>query len=135
MRWLAAVCGALAVMLWAFFMKVSHMADLCPALLVGLRDGLGTMVFAMAALASLVLSLAVAHMARKSETWEAEGNPVFWGGIFLAAVFVVSALQFIVVGRWGAIHPRLYLVVKLVLFVGVIAYLVYAMRVSRRHRR
>ncbi|MFH1740499.1 MAG: hypothetical protein ABIH23_15935 [bacterium] len=135
MRWLSAACGVVAIVLWAFFMKVSHMADNCPALLVGLRDGLGTMVFAMAALASLVLSLSVADTARKSKTWDAEVNPVFWGGIFLAAVFVVSALQFIVVGRWSAIHPTLYIIIKLLLFIGVIGYLAYALQVSRRDKR
>ena len=128
MRWFAAVCGITAILLWVFFIRVSHMADSCPALLLQLRDGLGTIVFATAALASLVLSLAVAQAARRSGTWGSEGNLVFWGGVFLAVVFVVSALQFVVVGRWHVVHPMVYIVFKFLLFIGVVIYLVYALR-------
>jgi hypothetical protein len=135
MRWLAIACGAAAVVLWTLFAKVSRMIGVCPPVLAGLRDGLGILFFAMAALGSLCVSLAVALSARKSKSWGTEGNCVFWGGAFLTVVFLVSALQFIVVGRWHAVHPVAYLVIKWVLLVWVLTYLIWTLVYSRRARR
>ncbi len=135
MRWLVVLCGLVSVVLWTLFVKVSRMTDLCPPLLTGLRDGLGVLFFAIAALASLLISAAMVLSARKSGSWGDEGNSVFWGAVFLAVVFLVSALQFLVLGQWHAVRPGAYLVIKWALLIGVLVYLIRALVYYRRFRR
>ena len=135
MRWLAAIFGIMAIILWVTFSKVSNMVLYCPTLLLGMRDGVGTLAFAMAAFASLTLSASIALSAYKSDSWGAEGNVTFWGGVFLAVVFIVSALQFMLVGQWAVIHPGMYIIIKLALFLAVLGYLVNALMIARRTRK
>lgn len=135
MRWLAVACGAMSLVLWTLFARVSGMTVVSPSVLDGLRDGLGILFFSIAALGSLFISIAIAISARRSGSWGAEGSFAFWGGAFLAVVFLVSALQFVIVGRWHAVDPVVYLVVKWVLFVAVLAYLTCTLVLYRRSRR
>jgi len=111
------------------------MIGVCPPLLVGLRDGLGILFFSMAAFGSLCISVAVLLSVRKSGSWGSEGNFVFWGGVFLATAFLVSALQFVVVGQWDLVDPVVYLVVKWVLIVWVMTYLGWAVANCRWPRK
>ncbi|HPA48406.1 MAG TPA: hypothetical protein PLG59_19105 [bacterium] len=136
MRWLAAALGIMALILWIPFTKVSGEAQFFPTLLAFLRDSLGILTFSMAALASLVLAFSAAHTAREKQSWAStEERIVFWGALYLSLVFLVSALQFVIVGRWNLVHPAIYLVLKFLLFLGVLIYLVYSLWEYRKTRK
>ncbi len=136
MRWLAAALGIMAFILWIPFTKVSGEAQFFPTLLVSLRDSLGILAFSMAALASLALAFSAAYTAREKESWVfTEERIVFWGALYLSLVFLVSALQFVIVGRWKLVHPAIYLVLKFLMFLGVLVYLVYSLWEYRKTRK
>ncbi len=132
MRWLAVVCGAMAAVLWVFFTKISLITRYCPSLLTQARDGLGMVFFSAAAAVALTVSMAVTASAVRSGSWGSEGKVAFWGGVFLSLVFVVSGLQFLLVGQWEAVPPLLYVIVKLLLFLIVIGFLIGSLIVGRK---
>ncbi len=117
----AAVCGIVAAALIVIYLYVLHASGRWPEVLVGLRNGLGTLAFSAASASVWFLALGIWRGTLQKRTLEQELT--LFGALGFVVVLLVMSMQFLVIGEWEILPAWMYVLIKLGAYSMLLVYL------------
>ncbi len=116
------------------FWEINRIILILPASIFHLRNELALLFFSSAALFSATVSAFVLRQGLKDSFWDEGSKLVFYGGLLLALVFLITGLEFLFLGEYHFENQFPFFILRSILLILLIIVLLKGLRYERRKR-
>ncbi len=106
------------------YWEINRVSMYCPVGTIAVRNNLGILVFTLFALLCGSIAGYVLRSGMQRGQWSEADMLVFYGGLLLGAVFLVLALEFLLLGEFRFENPFPFVIARGILLVLLIWFLV-----------
>lgn len=132
---LALILALVASFCWGVYIEVTQQVREMPLGTLHFRNAMGFVAYTVSALLAVSFSGSVLQKGWRDAEWSRSDSQVFYGGLLLGVILLLSGLEFLFFGEWRFENPFPYAVVKSAAVAGFAVFLLVVWNQERRENR
>ncbi len=129
------ITAFISAIMGGIYFELQWFVSILPPGILPLRNYVGLLFFALLALLCVSVSGAVLFQGMKNRNWNDNESVVFYGGVVLALIFLLTGMQFYLFEIFNGGNIYLFYFVKLGNLLLLIGFLVYAVRQEFKRKK